>query len=381
MSSDALGYYAILEVSSNSDEATIKQHYRDLAKIWHPDHSKQENAINVFQKISNAYDILKDEQKRLTYDLLCLIYNKNNFPDMFTLKILRSKKHASDINIKMLTQTSVKSWFLGYETKENKFVVTEKEALKKTLIISLENWLLGWWHPKGFIQNLKAIIDNFNTPIKKEDNLRLYIHNSLACFQEKKYKEASYFINLAMAYNDNKAKELLQKLQVFVGSTFHQIPKKWNISILKYIQLSFIFILFTIFAFSFSAKIVTEADLMNHFTKKKEVNYYQEVNFRGGRGVDDVIVGKVVNIPVDTSDDSKLYHITKDTTVMHGPSDSFDILTTISSRTTVRITGITPDELWFRIMLDNGEMGFVKREFVSSGIGKKIPESSKIISH
>ena len=67
---DPLGYYEILAVNFDAEEKQIKQNYRDLAKKWHPDHNTDPEALDIFQKISVAYDILSDPDKRLVYDLL-----------------------------------------------------------------------------------------------------------------------------------------------------------------------------------------------------------------------------------------------------------------------------------------------------------------------
>ena len=46
---------------------------------------------------------------------------------------------------------------------------------------------------------------------------------------------------------------------------------------------------------------------------------------------------------------------------------------------TVRLTGFTPDKSWYRVMLDNGEMGFVEKSSVERGVGNPVPDGSKII--
>ena len=76
MQKDALGYYAVLEVDYNADDHTIKNAYREKAKFWHPDHNESENALENFQKISVAYDVLKDVKNRAMYDVLSLVYKK-----------------------------------------------------------------------------------------------------------------------------------------------------------------------------------------------------------------------------------------------------------------------------------------------------------------
>ena len=78
---DSLGYYAVLELDSQAGAEAVKQNYRELAKKWHPDYNKAENALEVFQKLSVAYDVLQDEHQRLIYDLLSCVYDGSGFPE------------------------------------------------------------------------------------------------------------------------------------------------------------------------------------------------------------------------------------------------------------------------------------------------------------
>ena len=62
-------YYKILEVEEDASEEEIKLAYRRLAKRYHPDLNKSDpNAKEKFIKLYEAYDILKDPQKRKIYD-------------------------------------------------------------------------------------------------------------------------------------------------------------------------------------------------------------------------------------------------------------------------------------------------------------------------
>ena len=73
---DALGYYKILQVDAKSSAEDIKQSYHNLAKKWHPDYNKDEQSTDVFQKISQAYEVLSNEQKRTIYDILSILFSK-----------------------------------------------------------------------------------------------------------------------------------------------------------------------------------------------------------------------------------------------------------------------------------------------------------------
>lgn len=62
-------YYEVLGVSKNADAAAIKKAYRKLAKKYHPDTNKgNEQAAERFKEVSEAYDVLYDEEKRKKYD-------------------------------------------------------------------------------------------------------------------------------------------------------------------------------------------------------------------------------------------------------------------------------------------------------------------------
>tara|TARA_R110001592_G_scaffold20926_6_gene84596 strand:+ start:3590 stop:4747 length:1158 start_codon:yes stop_codon:yes gene_type:complete len=62
-------YYEILEVKQDASADEIKKSYRKLAMKFHPDQNKgNSEAEEKFKTISEAYDILKDEQKRAAYD-------------------------------------------------------------------------------------------------------------------------------------------------------------------------------------------------------------------------------------------------------------------------------------------------------------------------
>src|SRR5881394_4417648 len=62
-------YYDLLGVSRGADDAAIKAAYRKAAKECHPDrHNGCRDQEARFKAISEAYDILKDPQKRAAYD-------------------------------------------------------------------------------------------------------------------------------------------------------------------------------------------------------------------------------------------------------------------------------------------------------------------------
>jgi curved DNA-binding protein CbpA len=61
-------YYEVLGVSRNADDKQIKEAYRTMAKHHHPDVGGD---AEVFKKITEAYDVLSNYEKRMSYDEKC----------------------------------------------------------------------------------------------------------------------------------------------------------------------------------------------------------------------------------------------------------------------------------------------------------------------
>jgi molecular chaperone DnaJ len=61
-------YYEVLGVSRTATASELKKAYRQLARQYHPDVSSDPNADERFKEISEAYEVLSDDQKRAAYD-------------------------------------------------------------------------------------------------------------------------------------------------------------------------------------------------------------------------------------------------------------------------------------------------------------------------
>jgi molecular chaperone DnaJ len=62
-------YYEVLGVARDAGEDDLKKTYRKLAMQWHPDRNQgNAEAEAKFKELNEAYDVLKDAEKRAAYD-------------------------------------------------------------------------------------------------------------------------------------------------------------------------------------------------------------------------------------------------------------------------------------------------------------------------
>ena len=71
MSVESEEYYEVLGVPRGANEADIKKAYKKLALKWHPDKNpdQRDNAERIFKRVSEAYEVLSDPEKRKMYDM------------------------------------------------------------------------------------------------------------------------------------------------------------------------------------------------------------------------------------------------------------------------------------------------------------------------
>ena len=67
---DFKDYYKLLEVDAKATPEDIKKAYKRLARRFHPDVSKEKDAEQKFKEVAEAYEVLKDADKRAEYDQL-----------------------------------------------------------------------------------------------------------------------------------------------------------------------------------------------------------------------------------------------------------------------------------------------------------------------
>lgn len=376
MKYDALGYYQLLGLSPQSGDEQIKQAYRDLAKFWHPDHNKDETALEKFQKLSAAYDILKEPAARLRYDLLSMVYGAADYPEYENMAPFVDIE--GDANVRAFMLHHVRGKFFKYTYIKELKILSRANAPKVLGQTALADWLLGWWHPAAVIKNIQALRRNYKNAFSVSETFRVLVHNIVAYQKQGNVALAIGSAVAALEFADEGEKIYLERFIASAGVRVAR-PQLWHAAPFKLAQLIVPAVILLLAGLGFGGNLLLDRQLANWWGSSKEISYYQEVN-TGYRSqtVDDVVVGKIHSIPVNKSDLSRLYHLQRETVVMYGPSDEFDVLKKLPADTTVRLTGYSPDNVWARILIDNGEMGFVRMNVLIKGIGKEVPFGSAV---
>lgn len=372
---DQLDYFKILNAEVDTPDDVLRQNYRDLAKFWHPDHNSDSNAIDMFQKISVAYDVLKDSDSRLKYVILSMIYDKNNFPDMNALALLYNMHGQQDINIRAIHMTEVTGKGLTHQSIDKIYYCNPSEARSVVKNITKHNWFYGFWGITAIFANIKAIFQNILRINSAKENLMLLMHNALVYADENKQENALASALQAKSYASKKDLVYInQFLEKFQNITPPAVLR-WNFTKLVNMQLFYPFMLLLmviVAGFVWNLKVNSSPKLVN--SSVKEVVIFNN----GQKMFSDIAVSRIIDLPIDVHDTKKLYHTKTETKAMHGADKSFDVYKVVEKGTTVRITGYTTDNKWLRVMFDNGEMAFIEADKLEQGIGNDIPLWSKI---
>ena len=133
-----MNYYEILEISKNSNTKSIKKHYYQLSKKYHPD---KNNGISddKFKELSEAYSTLSNPKKRYLYDLK-LLFNENLGKE-FTLNFTDSELEIiHNYYLRLSNSCEFRLLKLLFKNLPQKYKQKYKKCLNSKSLISLTDF-------------------------------------------------------------------------------------------------------------------------------------------------------------------------------------------------------------------------------------------------
>jgi len=137
-------YYKILDIPNNSSKDDIRKAYKKMAMKWHPDKNRNDpNAGEKFKEISEAYEILMDDEKKNKINLNNFKRNpmSNNFSDPFEIfnKIFKDQNFNNVHSFNSFNNFSnnihnVNNIFSFNTSANNPNIFSRSESIKTTFV-------------------------------------------------------------------------------------------------------------------------------------------------------------------------------------------------------------------------------------------------------
>jgi hypothetical protein len=216
MSSDPKGYYSELGVSQTAPIDEIKIVYRALAKIYHPDVNRDISAANKFRRLTEAYEVLADSEKRLAYDADA---RRSSYTQRAPPNEQSSRPHNVDlVKCSQCGKVTAQPRFLIFAQVASVIVFTRINskagifcsscAAKVAVRASAISAALGWWGiPWGPIHTVTSIVKNaFGGERRKNIDEELIWRNVVAFVKQGKMNlAASLALSLKTSNNTKLA--------------------------------------------------------------------------------------------------------------------------------------------------------------------------------
>lgn len=238
-------YYEILNVNRKSTMQEIKLSYRKLAKKYHPDTSKEENAEEKFKDVNEAYDTLTNDEKRRRYDRQVHKYGYGIVDSEDSLSNIKYE-FKSGVNVINDLLTTI----LGFkkdeaqnfgdinnapetEEKKSKQKATRGADIETNLEVTLEEGFFGVEKKiaiKGYRSGLKTFSVNVPIGIKNGDKIRLA---ALGNPGKNGGKNGDLIINVKIADHDELKLDGIDIIKdITISPAFAAVGGKYKVTVL-----------------------------------------------------------------------------------------------------------------------------------------------------
>ena len=181
---DPKGYYAILGLAPGADINAIKSAYRSRVKTVHPDRNASSRAREEFQRLMEAYAVLRDVVRRAEYDTTgaeCLDDDDESTLAEGAIPIACGSCGAVTAQPRYVVYHTVRSFLIWAKTGRLEGIFCRACADRTAVRASVISWLWGWWSLPGLLLTPLALLRNlFGGSKPKRENARILIRQGRA---------------------------------------------------------------------------------------------------------------------------------------------------------------------------------------------------------
>lgn len=375
---DPKGYYASLGVPYYATAEQIKQAYRKLAKLYHPDKNKSPFATASFQKINEAYEVLGKTDKRADYDAKAAAEEKPPPPreeayaapqagrEVRRPPELPPQPVACDVCGEVTAQPRyVTFWsvlsliFVSYR-KSISGVFCRSCADRQAIRSSLKTWLLGWWgFPNGPALALDALLRNLMGGDQPADRNAVLLGKQALAFAASgniQLAHAAVEQALRLVRDSGIMAELLSlqsSLPPIAGEK--HLKYRWGVATTAafYIQLA-----------PFLAIIFTLLFLFVHFTSK----WLGPLGFDKGK----IPYSQQYDAAKSSFSVGSVWYVNEENTPIYSePYFSSKVVERLPRFASIRLLGERTNREFFPIIASSGTKGYVEISNFSPGSGEE----------
>ncbi len=180
---DPKGYYAILGLAPGADIHAIKTAYRSRVMTVHPDRNASSRAREEFQRLMEAYAVLKDVVRRAEYDTTgreCIDDDDDMALDG-PIPIACGSCGSITAQPRYVAYHTVRSFLVWAKTGRLEGIFCRVCADRAAVRASIISWLWGWWSPPGLLLTPLALLRNlFGGSKPRRENARILIRQGRA---------------------------------------------------------------------------------------------------------------------------------------------------------------------------------------------------------
>ncbi|MEO5374562.1 MAG: DnaJ domain-containing protein [Alphaproteobacteria bacterium] len=391
---DPKGYYAILDIGRTADGEAVKAAYRARAKVFHPDHNRAPDAVEKFQRLNEAYQVLSDLRRRAAYDAECENWalpaggssarpppprhRQTQPPPPSSPPPRPSAGRRQDptdfFACGRCGRVSAQPRYVVFERVRGRVLKTVRDpvagvfcpacAERTAVEASLYTWLRGWWAlPFGPVHTLVALTRNLLGGRQPRDtNARVLLHQARAFLSRGDLDIARAIAEQARSFAGTS--ETGRDLAILLASLSTRPPRKlkgrWArsgravaLQLLPMVVVALV-VVGVLAATGHGPRFGAEAQREAERTETATAPPHPPPP----------------PAPPPPAVRRGAYHVTARKVAVHdGPGADRRAVASLERFTTVEVLDHQSDEDWLRIIAPGGIIGFVGAELVAEGAG------------